>query len=383
VQVCACSRRRRVAACYAERSCTAIILSGAAERRSRRRQHVPHPLLTRGQATDASGNPVARQLYDAWGNVRYVTGTLPTDIGFTGQRADATGLMYYRARYYAQGIGRFISADTMVPGAGNPQAFNRYSYALNSPLNYIDPSGHMPTCDLEAGNSCAPVMDSLTEIYQAYHAGYDGLFAKDHQLADFFRMHPDYDMSENPGLLDGDYNESRTMHNSVEMERGNPTAWLSFGVGLWLGMLIGPGSGPAIENTAGNGKPSNAQKELLGDPDCAGCGYRLRSTWQQGVQDKLGTRMPDSWGDGIPNNNKTGWRWLDPSNPSGNGVRVDMGDPFSAYPSQQVDHVVVRYNGRIVGPDGSLLPPSARLVDYPEAHIPLSEYRTWSKWYAP
>jgi hypothetical protein len=30
----------------------------------------------------------------------------------------------------------------VVPGAGNPQALNRYAYVYNSPLKYIDPSGH-------------------------------------------------------------------------------------------------------------------------------------------------------------------------------------------------------------------------------------------------
>jgi hypothetical protein len=39
-------------------------------------------------------------------------------------------------------IGRFISADTIVPNPTNPQAFNRYSYVLNNPLRYIDPTGH-------------------------------------------------------------------------------------------------------------------------------------------------------------------------------------------------------------------------------------------------
>jgi RHS repeat-associated protein len=38
--------------------------------------------------------------------------------------------------------GRFISADTIVPEAGNPQALNRYSYVLNNPLRYTDPTGH-------------------------------------------------------------------------------------------------------------------------------------------------------------------------------------------------------------------------------------------------
>jgi RHS repeat-associated protein len=94
--------------------------------------------------TDASGTLVARQLYDAWGNIRASasSGTMPTDIGYTGQRLDATGLMHFRARYYASSLGRFVSADTLVLSPSDPQQLNRYAYALNSPLNYTDPSGH-------------------------------------------------------------------------------------------------------------------------------------------------------------------------------------------------------------------------------------------------
>ncbi|MDZ4241569.1 MAG: toxin TcdB middle/N-terminal domain-containing protein [Candidatus Omnitrophota bacterium] len=62
---------------------------------------------------------------------------------FTGQRLDdEVGLYYYGARYYDAGLGRFITADSIVPGYDNPQAFNRYSYALNNPINRVDPSGH-------------------------------------------------------------------------------------------------------------------------------------------------------------------------------------------------------------------------------------------------
>jgi hypothetical protein len=39
-------------------------------------------------------------------------------------------------------LGSFLSADTIVPGAGNPQAYNRYSYVMGNPLKYVDPSGH-------------------------------------------------------------------------------------------------------------------------------------------------------------------------------------------------------------------------------------------------
>ncbi len=41
-------------------------------------------------------------------------------------------------------IGRFLSADSIVPQPGNPQALNRYSYVGNNPLRYTDPDGHNP-----------------------------------------------------------------------------------------------------------------------------------------------------------------------------------------------------------------------------------------------
>jgi len=52
--------------------------------------------------------------------------------------------MDYRARFYAPVLGRFISADTLVPEPGKPQDLNRYTYARNAPLTYIDADGHFP-----------------------------------------------------------------------------------------------------------------------------------------------------------------------------------------------------------------------------------------------
>jgi RHS repeat-associated protein len=74
---------------------------------------------------------------------RYTSGTTPMARRFAGQIEDATiGLYFYNARYYDPALGRFVSADTIVPSPGDPQSLNRYSYVLNSPLNYRDPSGH-------------------------------------------------------------------------------------------------------------------------------------------------------------------------------------------------------------------------------------------------
>jgi len=39
-------------------------------------------------------------------------------------------------------IAHFTQTDTIVPGAGNPLAWNRYAYTLYNPLRYVDPSGH-------------------------------------------------------------------------------------------------------------------------------------------------------------------------------------------------------------------------------------------------
>ena len=88
--------------------------------------------------------------YYPYGGVRWSSGTLPTEYGFTGQRWEAgLGLYYYRARWYYPALGRFISADTIVPNPGNPQDLNRYAYAANNPLIYIDPSGHVACLDEE------------------------------------------------------------------------------------------------------------------------------------------------------------------------------------------------------------------------------------------
>ena len=75
--------------------------------------------------------------------MRYTPGTQRTDYSFTGQRLDdSTDFLYYGARYYDPALRRFISGDTIVPNPGNPQSLNRYSYVLNNPVRYTDPTGH-------------------------------------------------------------------------------------------------------------------------------------------------------------------------------------------------------------------------------------------------
>ena len=47
-------------------------------------------------------------------------------------------------RWYDAQLGRWISADTIVPDYANPQSLNRCSYVYDNPLKYTDSSGHTP-----------------------------------------------------------------------------------------------------------------------------------------------------------------------------------------------------------------------------------------------
>ncbi len=63
---------------------------------------------------------------------------------YTGQEYDSsTGLYFYQARYYDPLLGRFVQPDTIVSDPYSPMAWNRYTYVMNNPLRYTDPTGHL------------------------------------------------------------------------------------------------------------------------------------------------------------------------------------------------------------------------------------------------
>ena len=92
--------------------------------------------------TDTAGAATASRAYYAYGAERSSTGELQTDRTFTGQKRDATGLMYYNARYYDPALGTFVSPDSLVPDAGTVIDYNRFLYVRGNPLTYADPSGN-------------------------------------------------------------------------------------------------------------------------------------------------------------------------------------------------------------------------------------------------
>ena len=66
--------------------------------------------------TDTSGTLVSEMRYKPWGEVRYTSGTTPTNYTYTGQYSNMGdfGLMLYYARWYDPAIGRFAQADPII-----------------------------------------------------------------------------------------------------------------------------------------------------------------------------------------------------------------------------------------------------------------------------
>jgi RHS repeat-associated protein len=104
--------------------------------------------------TKSGGVVHVRTSFDAWGQRRGSawTGTpsvadkaaitRSTRKGYTGhEQLDNLNLVHMNGRVYDPTIARFLSADPIVQDPYHSQAFNRYSYVWNNPLNATDPTG--------------------------------------------------------------------------------------------------------------------------------------------------------------------------------------------------------------------------------------------------
>ncbi|OLQ71712.1 hypothetical protein BIT28_23910 [Photobacterium proteolyticum] len=117
--------------------------------------------------TDGFGIIVERRSFDPWGKARKVQWddesnasnllqfTL-TNRGFTGhEHLKEVGMIHMNGRVYDEELGRFLSADPIIQSPYRTNSFNRYSYVMNNPMKYIDPTGHMfgESCDVNTGDA--------------------------------------------------------------------------------------------------------------------------------------------------------------------------------------------------------------------------------------
>ena len=105
--------------------------------------HLDHLSSVR-QLTNVEADVAASYDYLPYGKE---VGSSTAPLQFTGHERDSHGpgdednLDYMHARYYSPHLSRFIAVDPVLGDAAVPQSWNRYTYALNNPGKYIDPTG--------------------------------------------------------------------------------------------------------------------------------------------------------------------------------------------------------------------------------------------------
>ncbi len=108
--------------------------------------------------------------YDPFGAAT-TTGTANSNpFQYTGRENDATGLDYYRSRYYSPTQERFISQD---PAGMSGSGTNPYAYTANDPTDAVDPSG-MISIGMWVSNAAAGALNTMTFGISNDIAGVDG-----------------------------------------------------------------------------------------------------------------------------------------------------------------------------------------------------------------
>lgn len=93
---------------------------------------------------DADGNEQFSAEYSPWGYATVRKNLIGFTRGYTGHETlSEFRLIDMNGRLYDPVLGRFLSPDNYVQMRESSQSFNRYSYCLNNPLKYTDPSGQL------------------------------------------------------------------------------------------------------------------------------------------------------------------------------------------------------------------------------------------------
>ncbi len=94
---------------------------------------------------NSKAEPVLEASYDAWGKQTVSLAKDDMNLllrGYCGHTMlNEFDLIDMKGRLYDPVVGRFLSPDNYVQTPDNSQNYNRYSYCLNNPLKYTDPSG--------------------------------------------------------------------------------------------------------------------------------------------------------------------------------------------------------------------------------------------------
>jgi RHS repeat-associated protein len=116
--------------------------------------------------SNSAGAAVNTYSYDSFGNLITSAGVITNHFQYTGREVDPeTGLNFYRARYYSNSAGRFLSEDPIGFEGGN----DFYAYVRNNPVLWIDPLG-LVSCTYDVtGHHFHCTSDDGSQSYDTTH----------------------------------------------------------------------------------------------------------------------------------------------------------------------------------------------------------------------
>lgn len=208
------------------------------------------------------GKQVFSATYDAWGKQTVTMNKIGFIRGYCGhEMLNDYQIINMNGRLYDPVLGRFLSPDNYVQTPDFSQNYNRYSYCLNNPLKYTDPSGEF--WNLIIGAAIGGVFNWITHGCQ-FNAKGLGYFTT--------------------GALAGSVGAGIASGTSVAMAGGNfwsGFAGLANGIsltGFWAGAVTSVSSGFAGGFLSGMGNSLVEGKNI---------GKSLTSGFLMGAEDAL------------------------------------------------------------------------------------------------
>jgi RHS repeat-associated protein len=137
--------------------------------------------------TDNAGVAIEKRHFDAWGNLAKIVnssnvalplanGLVVLDRGYTGhEHLKEVGLIHMNGRLYDPVLRSFLMPDNFVQQPENTQNYNRYSYVLNNPLRYTDPSGELFLAPLAWGITSGVLPYLASAVFAHTPFSFEGL----------------------------------------------------------------------------------------------------------------------------------------------------------------------------------------------------------------
>jgi len=192
--------------------------------------------------TNVSGNVVEKYAYDPWGARRNPNDWTQNDSrtswitnrGYTGhEHLDLFNIINMNGRVYDPLTAMFFSPDPFIQSPDNWLNYNRYSYCLNNPTMFIDPTGYQSIKQYEDGNSSPwSVFDQLSQTERRLGISNGSIGSGGGNNG--FNWYNDYIQAMSAGYYLGMSKFQTEYEKQIHNQNFNGTVTLTYNIGAYL-----------------------------------------------------------------------------------------------------------------------------------------------------